>query len=140
VKLVCDSVSVFVFRLRDGMVQYLLLKRTDGRGGFWQPVSGTIQKGELAEATACREAEEETGLEFGELIVLEKVHSFFKPGKRRVYFEPCFALEATGGSLVMSAEHTAHEWLSFDDARSRVPFAGLREALDELDARLTAEG
>ena len=139
-KLVCDSVSVFIFRHRDGMVQYLLLKRAAGRGGFWQAVSGTIQKGEFAETTARREAEEETGLEFGELMVLDKVHSFFKPGKKRIYFEPCFALEATGGSVVMSAEHTAHEWLSFDEARSRVPFAGLRDALGELDAKLTAAG
>src|SRR5919197_400468 len=43
----------------DGRV--LLLRRSEARGGFWQPVTGRLEPGEAPEAAARRELHEETG-------------------------------------------------------------------------------
>ncbi len=40
---------------------FLLLKTNPDRGGFWQPVTGSVEKGESIEAAAERELQEETG-------------------------------------------------------------------------------
>lgn len=136
VKVVCDSVSAFVFRRTREGIEYLVLKRTPERGGFWQPVSGTIQKREKPESTARREVIEETGLEPRSLITLEKVHTFYIPGKRRVYMEPCFGVEVGEGEPSLSREHVEYRWLSCERAEAVIPFSGLRDALQELDSAL----
>lgn len=137
-KVVCDSVSAFVFRRTTDGIEYLLLKRTSDRGGFWQPVSGTIKKRETPEVTARREVVEETGLEPRSLVTLEKVHTFHIPGKRRIYLEPCFGAEVGAGEPTLSDEHSEYRWLAVDRAAAVIPFAGLRDALHELDSALAA--
>jgi lipoyl(octanoyl) transferase len=136
VKVVCDSVSAFVYRRVGEGVEYLLMKRTPDRGGFWQPVSGTIKKRETPEVTARREVVEETGLEPRSLVTLETVHTFHIPGKRRIYLEPCFGAEVDAGEPTLSDEHTEYRWLGVERAAAAIPFSGLREALRELDSAL----
>jgi len=140
VKLVCDSVTVFIYRHSAAGTQYLLMQRTESRGGFWQPVSGTIKEDESPTHTARREAAEETGIELGELTVLQTVHMFVKPEKRRLHFEPCFAMEAVAGEVYLSKEHTQYEWLGYTAAHERLPFMGLRDALSELQEKLRRDG
>ena len=56
------QVLVYIFRrLQDGSVEFLLLKRTDEWGGFWQGVSGAPEWGETDDEGAIREVREETG-------------------------------------------------------------------------------
>ena len=43
--------------------QWLMLKTIPSRGGFWQPITGGVEPGELVIQAARREAFEETGLE-----------------------------------------------------------------------------
>src|SRR3989338_8799200 len=42
--------------------KFLLLKRAERRGGFWQPVSGGVEDGETLQAAVLREVAEETGI------------------------------------------------------------------------------
>src|SRR4051794_17307876 len=46
------------------VLAFLLLKTLAKRGGFWQPVTGNVERGETLESAAKREAVEETGLDF----------------------------------------------------------------------------
>jgi len=57
--------KVQVWLLRDageGALEALLLKTTPERGGFWQPVTGSVEHGEELPAAALRELLEETGV------------------------------------------------------------------------------
>lgn len=133
-----QSVCVLVFRRMGNRVQYLMLRRKAGRGGFWQSVSGHLNRGETAEEAARREVREETGLEPKAVVLLEKVNVFFKPGDEVVYLEPCFGVEVADDEPVLSHEHDAQRWVDLGGALKLVPFAGLREALAELEQRLVS--
>lgn len=58
-----ESVQVLL-RTLEG--EYLLLKRTERDGGFWQPVTGLIEFGESPVEAALREVREETGLDLAD--------------------------------------------------------------------------
>lgn len=127
-----------MFRRTAEGIRYLLLRRVPERGGFWQSVSGHVHEGETAEEGARREVREETGLEPLSVILVEKVNVFFKPGEEIVYLEPCFGVEVSDGEATLSREHDGQRWVDLAGALDLIPFAGLREAFEELDRRLSA--
>ena len=82
------QIEVYVFRRRAGRVEFLCLKRAarERLPGVWQPVTGTLRRGEGALAGAAREVREETGLDPGRWWALEGVGIYFHPptGQARV--------------------------------------------------------
>ena len=119
----------------DGRV--LLLRRTEERGGHWQPVTGRIEPGEAAAATARRELLEETGID-ARVEPLGYRHGFgldpallgTKEPEVRTVEEEAFAARVPAGLGVrLSAEHREYAWLSPAEAEGRLRFAGLRKAV-----------
>jgi lipoyl(octanoyl) transferase len=119
----------------DGRV--LLLRRSDARGGFWQPVTGRIEPGEPAEAAARRELLEETGAD-APVRPLGYVHAFaLDPGLAGrfggglvVVEEAAFAARLPPGfGCRISDEHQEHGLFSVSEALERLPYAGLRRAV-----------
>jgi len=119
----------------DGRV--LLLRRTEARGGFWQPVTGRIEPGEAPEAAARRELLEETGADVG-VTPLGYRHGFgIEPGLVRAVppgvalaEETAFAARLPSGFLCrLSEEHAEHAWCSPAEALEKLRFAGLRRAV-----------
>jgi len=140
------TVSVAVLRRGSSGLEALLLKRHPHRGGFWQPVTGTIEPGEQPLACARRELGEETGLE-AEVSGLDYVHSFLfgepRPDRPpRIFQETAFyALASQGGQVRLdSREHSEYAWLPAEAALDRVPFAGLKEALRRAIRAVQAAG
>ena len=121
------TVSVTV---RDGAGRVLLLRRTEARGGFWQPVTGKLQRGEAPGDAARRELREETGLDLG-VQGLDYVHAFAFQGAR-ICVETAFGAKTSSPHAVTldPAEHDAFEWVSPEVARERVPHPGLKRAID----------
>ena len=63
------QVLVYLFRRRrDGSLEFLLLKRTEQHGGFWQGVSGAPEWGESDGDGAVREVWEETGFSIADSL------------------------------------------------------------------------
>ncbi len=119
----------------DGRV--LLLRRTEARGGFWQPVTGRLEPGESPEAAARRELAEETGADVA-VAPLGYRHAFaLDPsllrggdGALRVCEETAFAARLPAGFAArISDEHAEHAFVTPDDALARLRFAGLRRAV-----------
>jgi lipoyl(octanoyl) transferase len=130
-----SNVQVVVLR-EDGKV--LVMRRTMERGGFWQTVTGRMEPGELPVEAAARELGEETGASMP-VQPLGYEHDFpLDPGiTRRPLKTVKWAREyaywtevpATFDCRRAPREHDGHEWLSPAEARERLPYEGLREAL-----------
>src|SRR5258706_8673320 len=110
----------------DGRV--LLLKRTPENGGFWQILTGTMERGESPLQTAAREIHEETGFSprLDELKDLNYVHSFAI--ERKFALETTFAVRVDG-EPTLSDEHDDHRWCTVEEALQLLPFPGLRRAV-----------
>ncbi len=129
------TISVTVLRQRAGGFEALLLLRHPHRGGFWQPVTGTIETREEPLSCAQRELLEESGF-VAEVKPLNYVHSFLFGEPRadrppRVYQETAFWTLVSGEAPITldPREHVDHAWVPVEQAIARVPFAGLKEAM-----------
>lgn len=138
--MISESVCVQVFRRKREQVEYLMLRRSPKRGGFWQSVSGRVKKQETAKSAARREVREETGLDPRSVILLEKVNVFFNVEDESMHLEPCFGAEVLDNEVVLSREHDAMSWTDFEGAMRLTPFPGVRDALTELHGRLVNAG
>lgn len=115
--------------------RFLCLKRVPARGGFWQIVTGRIERGETPAVAAARELKEETGLALP-VRALGYEHAFALEGTARgaapaLGREVVFVAECPPGatSVIAPDEHDEHRWLGLEDARALVRHAGHRRAL-----------
>jgi lipoyl(octanoyl) transferase len=138
------SVQVLVWRRGEREVEVLLLKRTPDDGGFWQPVTGIVERGEEPIETARRETREETGIE-GAPSDLDYVRDF-RIARRYVggagphpwiNREIAFAMEVPNDVEVTIAadEHESFVWTTPDRAREMLRWNGNKKALARLMRR-----
>ncbi len=113
-KPVTAGIIVFVLRGAVGTREVLFLRRSGGKyGEQWWPIGGTCKLGEKPLDTALREIAEETGLSptalygFGNDIA-------HVDGRSRI--EAFVALVRTNDVVKLNYEHSAHRWLSAEEA------------------------
>lgn len=121
------SIQVVIFAETLVGRRYLLLKRVDSQGGFWQSVTGSLEERETHSRAAVREVFEETGISCveEELIDLGVSNRFeIAPQWRRKYApgtthneEVCFALRVEECELKLDIlEHQAYAWEPYERA------------------------
>jgi lipoyl(octanoyl) transferase len=143
-----ESIRLVKVMVHDGE-RVLLLHRLPGRGNFWQPITGSIEDGELPLDTARRELIEETG-NIGEPVALDLHQSFMIESQflAAKYPAPIIASEA-GFAIEMSAntpiridraEHDDYGWFTFSEAYEKIQWTDDREALEQLESRLRGRG
>ncbi len=126
---------------------YCVLRRSDL--DQWQFVAGGGEDDETPLETAVREISEETGIITDSVIqltsmayvpanVISERYRQYWPKNTYVLPEYHFAFECVS-ELRLSDEHTGCEWLSFDDAMSRLTWDSNKTALYELRCRLMEE-
>lgn len=135
------KVQVWVYCLTPSRnhLKVLLLKTNRQRGGFWQPVTGHVEKGETLQRAAKREALEETGLcskrppqKIGISFRFEsrwtgncEEHGFALPVKTLKNGDyPQLQLDPQ--------EHTDYEWVSPTAALKKIKFSSNRKVLRAL--------
>ncbi|PYP88612.1 MAG: dihydroneopterin triphosphate diphosphatase [Blastocatellia bacterium AA13] len=123
------SVQVVIFADEDKGREYLLLKRVEHAGGFWQSVTGSLERDETHLQAAVREVREETGIIAAQtdLIDLNLVHTFqiapqwlakYAPGVTHNE-EVCFALRLPAREINVvldQIEHVAFKWASYEES------------------------
>lgn len=145
------SVQVIVFRNGEQGRLYLLLKRQESFGGFWQPVTGSLEMGETHKQAAVREVVEETGICCREqdLIDLGLVNRFEIAPQWRGRFAPgvthneevCFALAVDSAEVRLDGlEHVACAWVDFDTAFEMLCWDSNRQAFLKLEEVLRSKG
>ncbi|HEV7484837.1 MAG TPA: lipoyl(octanoyl) transferase LipB [Thermoanaerobaculia bacterium] len=141
-----DSIRLVKILVHDGE-RVLLLHRRPERGNFWQPITGSIEDGELPLDTARRELTEETGhTGEPETIDLEQsfmIESHFLEAKYPppiIASETGFTIEVPRGSIVRvdAAEHDDYGWFTFAEAYERIRWTDDREALEKVERSLAA--
>jgi 8-oxo-dGTP pyrophosphatase MutT (NUDIX family) len=139
------KVQVWVWhRAENGRLRVLILKTRPDRGGFWQPVTGGVERGEGLRAAALREACEETAIRtLGKPRTLRFTFEFQSRWGDDVS-EHGFELEARGdGSAVPPpfridpSEHVKGEWVTVVAARRKIRFESNRKLLEVLVRKLT---
>ena len=138
-KIRTDIVDVYVFRRRDGGVEFLqLLRRENPLGGTWHPVMGHVEPGERATQTARRELMEEIGLDVAGpaclgLWQLNQVHPFLIAATDEIFLSPRFAAEVTAKfELWLCEEHSEQRWVEASEVGARFMWPGQRGAIAEI--------
>ncbi|MEW6128215.1 MAG: dihydroneopterin triphosphate diphosphatase [Acidobacteriota bacterium] len=137
------SIQVIIFSANEEPTRYLLLKRVDDQGGFWQSVTGSLEINETHQRAAVREVYEETGIACveSELIDLELTNVFEIARLWRPKYAPdvthneeiCFALETRIGEVKIDLrEHQEFVWVEYDEAMARLYWESNKKALAKL--------
>ena len=125
---------------------FLILKTCPSRGGFWQPITGGVEKGEKLPLAALREAQEETGL------VLEGVpepiaheFEFESRGEQFTEYGFSFHLKPSGESgappalKLDSKEHVEYRWVTGREAFKTIAFPSNAAMLKVLLTQLAKQ-
>jgi 8-oxo-dGTP pyrophosphatase MutT (NUDIX family) len=109
--------------------------------GVWQPVTGTIRRGESFLRAAAREVREETGLNPARWWLLETPAFYFDRTTGALCALPRFAAEVAPGEPVRrSPEHSDHAFVSARTAGRRVLWDTQREGLRALTRQVLRGG
>lgn len=125
--------------------RYLLLKRIESYGGFWQSVTGSLEGDETHKQAAIREMREETGISASDddLIELGIVNTFEIPPQWRSRYEPgvthneemCFALRINETDIRLDPiEHESWCWVSYEQAMEMLFWESNKRALTAANA------
>ena len=113
-----------------------MMKRTDERGGFWQPVTGGVEEGEKIMESAYREVWEETGYKKEQILrLIDLEYSFqFKLKNKDLWItEYVFAAEVTTPNFKrLEKEHSEVKWCTFDESLELLKWDTNTETLRKL--------
>lgn len=141
------QVHIFLFRKNtSGEYEYAVFQRTDA-AYCWQGVCGGLEEDETLPEGARRELYEEAGIEGAyPLYPLESIsylpdlvfdHTERKFWGKEIVVIPMyfFAMPYTG-EIRLSEEHTAVEWLCYEQAYQKIYYMDQKIALYELKEKL----
>jgi dATP pyrophosphohydrolase len=139
------SIQVVIFTEVAPHREFLLLKRLEPQGGFWQFVTGSLEAAETHQQAAVREVFEETGINCREeeFIDLHLTNVFEIAPPWRSRFAPgvthneevCFALRVEKCEVRLDErEHQEAKWLGFEQASAMLYWESSKKALARLAA------
>ena len=123
-----------------GLPEYLLLDY----GRHWDFPKGHVDPGEDDLSAALRELHEETGIDPSRARVVpgfrHEITYFFRDRRKGLVRKAVvfFLAEVTGRAVTLSHEHSAYEFLPFEEAVRRVTYANAKQVLRLAHDHLTA--
>jgi 8-oxo-dGTP pyrophosphatase MutT (NUDIX family) len=137
-----DLVECWVFRVRSGSLELLLVHRASGRifAGLWQPVTGAIDEGERVPLAALREVAEETGFAGSDVEAfydLDQVAAFYDEGPDALLVSAIFAVRVRpDAELRLSDEHDAARWVDASTALRLAVWPAYADSIGRIERRL----
>lgn len=128
------QVEIIVFKIVNQVIFYLLLKRNQAKGGFWQAITGGVHEGEDIASAVIRELAEETGIT-DYLKIYNEVHFFeFQSEGYGVLKEYVFGIEIAPETMItLSSEHTDMKWCNLTEALKLLKYESNKTAFRKLN-------
>lgn len=110
--------QIVVFARGPQGLEVLLFQMNEKRGGFWQNITGTVEKNESYFMGALREFHEETGFDYDQIqgTQLLKSEFTFQDQYKREVREVCFAvlLKEKKNPTLDPHEHQSFKWVPIE--------------------------
>jgi 8-oxo-dGTP pyrophosphatase MutT (NUDIX family) len=139
------QLECIIFRQNKERYEFLMLKRIQSRGGFWQPITGGFEtKDKSMLAGAYREIKEEAGINKKDVVrAIENIYYYELDadvpvkGNLTKVKEYAFAFEVKPDLKIsigenLYDEHDEYKWATFDEALKLLKWEGNKEALKKL--------
>lgn len=128
-----SQINCIVFKPEGTSYKFLVLKRKEARGGFWQSITGGVEEGENDISALKRELKEETGIsEYRKLINLKYFYSFCLPHLGELT-ENVYAVEVTPDTeIILSREHAEYRWVTFEEALGMIKYETNKEGFRKV--------
>ena len=130
---------------KQGFIEYAIFRRSDGN--YWQGIAGGGEEGETPEEAARREIKEEAGIVKNyDIISLDSKTSVPVIGVTGEYTwgddvfvipEYTFGVRVEHQQLRLSKEHKEYKWVGYEEAMTMLKWDSNKNALWELNERLT---
>ena len=134
------QVLVYPFKQSESTIEFLLLKRTEERGGFWQGVTGHTERSEKIIDGAKRELLEETSFipkfifqtEYSYSIKInEEMKDQFPPETTELLEHVFLArIDQEDDPTIDSFEHVDWKWCSYKEALELLKWEENKKALE----------
>lgn len=124
------SAGFVLFHKQDGKLRFLLLQYP---GKYWDFAKGKIEKGETKQEAAIRELKEETGLTATMMPGFQEDLEYMFKQKGELYRKIVyyFIAEADQEEVILSPEHIAYAWLSYEDALAKLTYDNAKKILQK---------
>lgn len=131
------SAGIIFFRNTPKGRAYLVIRSSNHipeRGEFWDFPKGRLEAGESGLQAAERESHEEVGIKNYQLLSdFKETVKYFTKRSGRMKFVAMFLAEAKNAKVKLSWEHDKYEWLSFEEARTRISVDTMKSALGKAE-------
>lgn len=134
------QVLVYPFKQSEEKIEFLLLKRTEERGGFWQGVTGHTERSEKIIECAKRELLEETSFipkfifqsEYSYTIAIkEEMKNQFPPDITELIEYVFLArIDQEDDPTIDPVEHVEWKWCSYEEALELLKWEENKKALE----------
>lgn len=127
------QVNIVCMRQLNNKTEFLLLKRNNKKGGFWQTVTGGVKPNEEIYLTVARELKEELCIQVKPETILPTNYSYYFTGTEGYELnEYVFGyLLQTSDIIKISEEHTEYCFLPMEEAKERIQFETNKIALQK---------
>lgn len=129
------KIEAIPFRKNNNKIEYLLIRRVPDDGGFWQPVTGTVESNESLEECVYRELLEEVGVSSKDVEKITDMfyHFTWQKGDMVIY-EYVYGVELCEEvKITLSSEHDAYQWCDADMALQTLEKENNKKALLEFE-------
>lgn len=135
-----NQIQGIIFTRKDQDIYYLLLKRNEQKGGFWQPITGGIEDDENPNEAILRELEEELSLSSNyQLIDINYQFDFLLENGNKLT-EYVFGIEIPEKiDVILSNEHVDSKWVSKNEALKLLKWKSNKKALTKLEEYIMKE-
>lgn len=127
--------AIVFYKDQDKTKHFLAIKRSKKDGGFWQPVTGTLEAFDDLKNCIFREISEEIGLAKSDIVSISDCIYHFVWNKKNIgeINEYVFAVEVKEmPQIKLSVEHVEYKWGTKDEIRNVFEMPNNKIALDKI--------